>query len=55
MVLYRVNSEDKDYETALDYLKMTTLKKIREILTSKFAIDTAEMKDMKVSLNQNLP
>ena len=39
---YRVNGEDKDYETALDYLKMTTLKKRREILTSKFAIDTAK-------------
>ena len=38
---YRVNGDYKDYESCLDYLELNTLIKRREILTGKFAIDTA--------------
>ena len=38
---YRVNGDFKDYESCLNYLEMNTLEKRREILTCKFAINTA--------------
>ena len=39
---YKVNGEEKNYEEALDYLNLTTLKERRERLTCRFAIDTAK-------------
>ena len=39
---YIVNGDYKDYESSLDYLGLTSLRKRREILTCKFAINTAK-------------
>ena len=39
---YKVNGEEKNYEEALDYLNLTTLRERRERLTCRFAIDTAK-------------
>ena len=37
-----MNGDYKDYESSLDYLGLTSLRKRREILTCKFAINTAK-------------
>ena len=37
-----MNGDYKDYESSLDFLELTSLGKRREILTCKFAINTAK-------------